>query len=54
MCQKNLKNICFVKCFSKPQSGFRKGYNTQYGLLKMLEKWKSAVDKEKFIWCAFD
>ena len=30
---------------SKHQSGFRKGQNTQYCLLKMLEKWRSAVDK---------
>ena len=30
---------------SKHQSGFRKGYNTQYFLLKVLERWKSAVDK---------
>ena len=29
----------------KRQSGFRKGYKTQYCLLKMLEKWKSAVGK---------
>ena len=30
---------------SKYQSGFRKGYNTKYCLLGMLEKCKSAVDK---------
>ena len=30
---------------SKHQCGFRKVYNTQYCLLKMLEKWKSAVVK---------
>ena len=30
---------------SKHQSGFRKGYNTQYCLLRVLESWKSAVDK---------
>ena len=30
---------------SKYQCGFRKGYNTQYCLLAMLEKWKSSVDK---------
>ena len=41
MCQKILKNVCFIKCLSKRQSGFRKGYNTQYCLLKMIEKWKS-------------
>ena len=32
---------------SKYQCGFRKGYSTQYCLLAMLEKWKSAVDKLK-------
>ena len=32
---------------SKYQCGFRKGYSTQYCLLAMLEKWKSAVDKGK-------
>ena len=34
--------------FSKQQCGFCKGYSTQYCLLSMLEKWKSAVDKEKY------
>ena len=32
---------------SKYQCGFRKGNSTQYCLLAMLEKWKSAVDKGK-------
>ena len=32
---------------SKYQCGFRKGCSTQYCLLAMLEKWKSAVDKVK-------
>ena len=32
---------------SKYQCGFRKSYSTQYCLLAMLEKWKSAVDKGK-------
>ena len=32
---------------SKYQCGFRKEYSTQHGLLAMLEKWKSAVDKGK-------
>ena len=32
---------------SKYQCGFRKGCSTQYCLLAMLEKWKSAVDKGK-------
>ena len=31
---------------AKQQCGFGKGYSTQYCLLKMLEKWKNAVDKE--------
>ena len=30
---------------SEYQGGFRKGHNTQYCLLAMLEKWKSSVDK---------
>ena len=34
-------------CLAKQQCGFRKGYNTQYCLLVMLEKWKNAVDKGK-------
>ena len=33
--------------FSKFQCGFRKGYNTQQCLLALIEKWKSAVDKDK-------
>ena len=33
--------------FSKQQCVFRKAYSTQYCLLSMLEKWKSAVDKGK-------
>ena len=32
---------------SKRQSGFRKGYNTQCCLSKILEKWKTAVGKGK-------
>ena len=32
---------------SKYQCSFRKGYSTQYCLLAMLEKWKSAVDEGK-------
>ena len=31
--------------FSKYQFGFRQGYNTQYCLLLMVEKWKEALDK---------
>ena len=35
-------NVC-----SNQQSGFRKGYSTQYCLLVMLETWKRSVDKGK-------
>ena len=34
--------------FSKQQCGFRKSYSTQYCLLSMFEKNKSAVDKGKY------
>ena len=47
MCKIILKNVSFVKYLPKHQNGFRKGYSTQYCLLKMLEKWKSVVDKGK-------
>ena len=33
--------------FSKFQCGFRKAYSTQQCLLPLIEKWKSAVDKDK-------
>ena len=29
--------------------GFRKGYNTQYCLMVMLEKWKKALDKKRLL-----
>ena len=32
---------------SHNQYGFRKGYSAQYCLIKMLEKWKSALDNKK-------
>ena len=32
---------------AKQQFGFRKGYNTYYCLLVMLDKWKNVVDKGK-------
>ena len=35
----------FEGIFDKHHCGFRKGYNTQQCLLKLLEKWKSSVDK---------
>ena len=37
----------FENIFNKQQCGFRKGYNTQQCLLKMLEKWKPSVDEAK-------
>ena len=33
--------------FSKFQCGFKKSYNTQQCLIALIEKWKSATDKEK-------
>ena len=38
-----------LKFLSKYQCGFRKGCSTQHCLLAILEKWKSAVDKEKLL-----
>ena len=37
----------FEDIFNKQQCGFRKGYNTQQCLLKMLEKWKRSADGGK-------
>ena len=37
----------FDNAFSKYQCGFRKSYSTQHCNLKMLEKWKECVAKEK-------
>ena len=37
----------FEDILNKQQCGFRKGYNTQQCLLKMLEKWKRLVDGGK-------
>ena len=39
--------ILWISFCQKYQCGCRKGYSTQYCLLAMLEKWKSAVDKGK-------
>ena len=47
MCPKYLSESFRPKFLSKYQRGFCKGYSTQYCLLSMLEKWKSAVNKEK-------
>ena len=38
-----------LKFLSKYQCGFRKGCSMQHCLLAILEKWKSAVDKEKLL-----
>ena len=32
------------KCLSPFPCGFRKGYNTQYALIVMIEKWKKHLD----------
>ena len=39
----------FEDIFNKQQCEFRKGYNTQQCLLKILEKWKRSVDGGKFL-----
>ena len=39
----------FEQFLSKYQCGFRKGFSAQHSLLSMLEKWKSAVDKKKYL-----
>ena len=41
----------FEPILSKFQYGFRTGYSAQHCLLAMLEKWKSAVDNKKNLWC---
>ena len=47
MCDSSLnKFLTSWNLSSQNNSGFRKGYSRQY--LSMLEKWKSAVDKEKY------
>ena len=40
-------NVHFQSFLSKYQCGFRKGFSAQHWLLKMLEKWKSAIDNRK-------
>ena len=35
----------FDAVLSKQQYGFRKGFNAQHGLLKLLEKWRQSVDQ---------
>ena len=39
---------------SKFQCGFRKGFNAQHCLVKMIETWRSAVDKKKYLCSSFD
>ena len=47
-CMKGLcQNFLKVLFFSKYQCGFRKGFSSQYCLIPMLEKWKSATDNKK-------
>ena len=41
--QRQMK-IHIDKCLSPFLCGFRKGYNTQYALLVMIEKWKKHLD----------
>ena len=48
---KNFEKCMFSQILSKRQNDCRKGCNTQYCLLKMLEKWKSAVIKENHLVC---
>ena len=43
------RSTFFEDIFSKQQCRFRKGYNTQQCLLKMLEKWKRSVDGGKVL-----
>ena len=33
--------------FSKSLTGFRKNHNTQYALLRMIENWKTQLNKRK-------
>ena len=38
----------FDKIFSKSQSGFREGFNTQHILVAMIEKMKASLDNKQF------
>lgn len=41
----------FVENFLSPYlCGYRKGYNCQYALLTMIEKWKMSLDNKGFSW----
>ena len=33
-----------LKSTYRPTSGYRRGYNSQYALLAMIEKWKMSLD----------
>ena len=43
----------FEPYFSNFLTGFRKNHNTQHSLLKMLELWKEALDKGKYVGAIF-
>ena len=43
----NQLSAFFEDIFSKFECGFRKGYSTQYCLLRMLESWQEVIDKNK-------
>ena len=42
----------FVEMHQSPYlCGYRKGYNSQYALLAMIERWKMSLDNNEFAWC---
>ena len=49
----NLINELIEPFSSNLLTGFRKNRNTQYCLLKMLEKWNEALDKGNFVASVF-
>ena len=38
-------SVYFYGLLSKQQCGFRKGFNAQHSLLKLLEKWRQSLDQ---------
>ena len=44
----------FENKLSQFQCGFRKGYNSQYCLIRMLERWNKNIDMWEFVWCLTD
>ena len=38
-------SVYFDQILSKQQCGFRKGFNTQHSLLKLLKKWRQSLDQ---------